>query len=95
MNIVPTRNRVLVEPRTAESKTKGGIILPDTASKDKPHEGKVLAVGSGNVSKQGKVVPLQVKKGDTVFFSQWSGTEIEVEGKKYLLFKEEDLLAVQ
>ncbi|MBF0548211.1 MAG: co-chaperone GroES [Candidatus Riflebacteria bacterium] len=95
MNVVPTRNRVLLEVQEREEKTKGGIILPDTASKDKPHEGRVVAVGSGRVDNKGHVVPMQVKKGDKVIFSEWSGSEIEVDGKKYLIIKDEDLLAVE
>ncbi|MFZ2960022.1 MAG: co-chaperone GroES [Candidatus Ozemobacteraceae bacterium] len=95
MNITPTRNRVLVQPKEAETKTKGGIILPDTAGKERPHEGLVAAVGTGRVDNKGKIIPMQVKIGQTVIFAEWSGNEIEVEGKKHLLIKEDDLLAVQ
>ncbi|MBF0407037.1 MAG: co-chaperone GroES [Candidatus Riflebacteria bacterium] len=95
INVTPTRNRVLLEIMEAEQKTKGGIILPDTASKEKPHEGRVIAVGTGRVDRNGKTIPMQVKKGDKVLFSEWSGNEIEIEGKKLLIIKDEDLLAIQ
>jgi chaperonin GroES len=95
MNITPLRDRILVEPRSAETKTKGGIILPDTTSKERPNLGKVVAIGKGRTDKQGKSVPLQVKAGDNVYFSEYAGTEIEIEGKKHLILKEEDLLAIQ
>ncbi|MBF0499696.1 MAG: co-chaperone GroES [Candidatus Riflebacteria bacterium] len=94
MNIYPTRNRVLVQPKEAESKTKSGIILPDTASKERPHEGTIVAVGSGRIDNKGRTIPMQVKAGQKVMFSEWSGSEIEIEGKKQLLIKEDDLLAV-
>ncbi len=94
MSVKPTGNRVLLEIKTHESKTKGGVILPDTASKDRPHEGKVIAVGPGKVDKHGKHVPIDVKVGNTVYFSEYAGTEVEIEGKKHLLIKDDELLAV-
>lgn len=93
MGLTPTLNRVLLELKSHETKTKGGVFLPETASKDRPHEGKVLAVGPGRVDSNGKRVPMEVKVGNTVLFSEYAGTEIEVEGKKHLLIKEDELLA--
>ena len=93
MNIRPLHDRVVVEPLAAEQKTKGGIIIPDTA-KEKPSEGKVVAVGSGYLGDDGKVTPLDVKKGDRVLDGKWSGTEIKVDGKDLLIMKESDILGV-
>ncbi len=93
MNIRPLHDRVVVEPLAAEEKTKGGIIIPDTA-KEKPSEGKVVAVGSGYRGDDGKITPLDVKKGDRVLYGKWSGTEIKVEGKDLLIMKESDILGV-
>lgn len=93
MNIRPLHDRVVVEPLAAEQKSKGGIIIPDTA-KEKPSEGKVVAVGSGYRSDEGKVTPLDVKKGDRVLYGKWSGTEIKVDGKDLLIMKESDILGV-
>lgn len=95
MSITPTRDRVLVEPKALEAKTKGGVILPETVSKDRPIQGKVIAVGKGRIDKNGKVIPLQVKKGDQIFYSEYAGTEVEVEGKKHLIIKEDEILAIQ
>ena len=95
MKITPTSDRVLIEPKSQEAKTKGGIILPETASKERPHEGTVVAIGKGRTDKNGKNIPLQVKQGDKVIFSEYAGTEIEIEGKKHLIIKEEEILAVQ
>ena len=94
MNIKPLADRILIRPQKAEEKTAGGIYLPDTASKDKPVEGEVVAVGPGRLDKQGKRVALEVKAGDTVIYSKWAGTEIKVEGEKFLLMKEDDVLAI-
>ena len=80
------------EERT--KKTKSGIIIPDTAEKEKPQEGKVVAVGEGRVLENGKVLPLSVKRGDRVLFSKYGPSEIKVEGKEYLIAKEEDILAI-
>ncbi|MGE5538717.1 MAG: co-chaperone GroES [Gemmatimonas sp.] len=94
MNFRPLHDHVIVEAATVDSaKTKGGILLPDTA-KEKPLQGKVIAVGSGYRSKDGKVMGLAVKKGDRVIYGKWSGTEIKVEDKEYLVLKERDILGV-
>ena len=93
MNIQPLGDRILIKPLEAEEKTKGGIVLPDTA-KEKPQEGKVVAVGKGRVLESGKVEPLEVKVGDIVLYGKYSGTEITKEGDEYLFVKEEDILAI-
>ncbi|MEE9584465.1 MAG: co-chaperone GroES [Candidatus Brocadiales bacterium] len=92
MSIRPLGDRVVIERLEAEEKTTGGIVLPDTA-KEKPSRGKVIAVGEGRSLENGKVVPLGVKKGDNVFFTQYGGTEVTVDGKEYLIMKEADILA--
>ena len=92
--INPLGDRVLLEVLEAEAKTKGGIVLPDTA-KEKPQEGKVVAVGQGKTGEDGKVKPLEVKVGDKVLFAKYSGTEVTTkEGEEYLIVKEEDILAI-
>jgi chaperonin GroES len=88
VNVKPLADRVLVEPAVAEQKTAGGIIIPDTA-KEKPQKGTVVAVGNGK-----KDEPLTVKVGDTVLYGKYSGTEINVEGKDYLIMRESDILAI-
>ena len=93
MAIQPLGDRILVEVLAAEEKTKGGIVLPDTA-KEKPQEGKVVAVGKGKMSDEGKLIPLQVAAGDKVLYGKYSGTEITVDGKEHLMLKEEDILAI-
>jgi len=93
MKVQPLGDRILIEVLEAKDKTKGGIILPDTA-KEKPQEAKVIAVGKGKVSEDGKVVPLEVKIGDKILFGKYSGTEITVDDKEYLILKEEDVLAI-
>jgi chaperonin GroES len=94
MKIQPIGDRVLVEREESEEKTAGGIVLPDTA-KEKPQFGKVLAVGDGRVTKDGKKTPLQVKVGDKVCFTSWAGDEFKSEkGEKLLLMREEDILCV-
>ena len=93
MEIVPLPNGVLVERVDAESKTAGGIIIPDTA-KEKPAEGKVVAVGEGNRDDNGKRVPLDVKKGDHILFAKWGGTEVKFDGKELIIIKETDILAI-
>lgn len=92
-NIKPLHNNVLVERVEAETTTAGGIIIPDTA-KEKPSEGKVIAVGNGIKSENGKSIPLGVKVGDNILFAKWGGTEIKVEGKDLLILKESDILAI-
>ncbi|HXV28029.1 MAG TPA: co-chaperone GroES, partial [bacterium] len=89
----PLGDRILVEVMESEEKTKGGIILPDTAKEEKT-EGKVISVGAGKVLESGKVQPLEVKKGDRVIFGKYSGDEIVVEGKKHKILKESEVLAV-
>jgi chaperonin GroES len=93
MEIIPLHNGVLVERIEAESKTAGGIIIPDTA-KEKPAEGKVIAVGEGNRDDNGKKIPLDVKKGDHILFAKWGGTEVKVNGKELIIIKETDILAI-
>jgi chaperonin GroES len=90
--IQPLGDRVLIKPLEAEEKTKGGIILPDTA-KEKQQEGKIMAAGKGRVE-DGKVVALEVKVGDKVLYGKYSGTEIKVDGEEMLIVKEEDILAI-
>ena len=89
----PLGDRVLVKRVEEEEKTKGGIIIPDTA-KEKPQEGKVISVGPGARDDNGKVQPLDVKAGDTILFGKWSGTEIKLEGEDLLIMKESDILGV-
>jgi len=93
MNLAPIGDKVIVEVLKAEDKTKGGIILPDTA-KEKPQEAKVIAVGPGKTLSNGKVIPLDVKPGDTVIFGKYSGSEIKVNDKEYLIIEFDDILAV-
>ncbi|RJP27435.1 MAG: co-chaperone GroES [Candidatus Omnitrophota bacterium] len=93
MQITPLGDRILVKPLEAEDKTKGGIILPDTA-KEKPQEGRVVAVGKGKVLEDGKVQPLEVKPGDKILYGKYSGTEIKLEDEEHLIIKEEDVLAI-
>jgi chaperonin GroES len=93
MKIRPLADRVVVKRTKEEEKTKGGIIIPDTA-KEKPIEGVVLAVGSGKALKDGKVRPLDVKEGDRVLFGKYSGTEVKLEGEDVVILREDDLLAV-
>jgi chaperonin GroES len=93
MKIRPLADKVLVERVEAESKTAGGIVLPDTA-KEKPQKGKVVNVGEGKVLDNGKHKEIQVKKGDLVLFTSYAGTEIKIEGKEYLIMDESDIMAV-
>ena len=93
MAIQPLGDRVLIKPLEAQDKTKGGIVLPDT-TKEKPQEGKVVAVGKGRASEDGKIKPLEVKAGDKVLYGKYSGTEITVDAEEYLIVKEEDILAI-
>jgi chaperonin GroES len=93
MNIKPLRDRVIVRRLSEEEKTKGGIIIPDTA-KEKPQEGEIIAVGSGKILEDGKIVALEVKKGDRVLFGKYTGTEVKVEGEELLMMREEDILGV-
>jgi len=93
MNIRPLHDRVLIERIEAQAKTAGGIIIPDTA-KEKPSEGKVVAVGKGGRDESGKVVALDVKVGDKVLFAKWGGAEVKFDGKELIILKESDILAV-
>ncbi len=93
MGIRPLQDRIIVKRLDEEEKTSGGIIIPDTA-KEKPQEGKVVAVGKGKVLEDGKVQPLDVKKGNKVLFSKYSGTEVNIEGEEHLIIREDDVLGV-
>jgi chaperonin GroES len=93
MKIRPLQDRVIVKRLEEEEKTKGGIIIPDTA-KEKPQEGKVIAVGKGKVTEEGKLISLDVKPGDRILFGKYSGTEIKIEGEEHLIMREEDILGV-
>ncbi|MCD6116206.1 co-chaperone GroES [bacterium] len=93
MNIKPLSDRLVVKPSSAEDKVQGGIIIPDTA-KEKPQRGEVVAVGPGKVADSGKAIPLSVKKGDTVLYGKYSGTEITIDNEEYLIVRESDILAI-
>ena len=93
MKIQPLGDRVLVEPVKEEEGKKGGIIIPDTA-KEKPQEGKVIAVGTGKIDEKGNKIPFNVKKGDKVLMPKYGGTEIKLDGKEYQIMREEDILGV-
>ena len=93
MKLRPLQDRLLVERVEEEEKTKGGIIIPDTA-KEKPAEGKVVAVGKGKVDENGKPIAMEVKKGDRILFGKYSGTEVKIDGEQYLMMKEEDIMAI-
>ena len=93
MNLKPWHDRVLVERVNSEDKTKGGIIIPDTAQ-EKPMEGKVVSVGGGARNENGQVVALDVKKGDRILFGKWSGTEVKIDGKELLIMKESDIMGI-
>ena len=93
MKIKPLGERVLVEPLTEGEVNKGGIIIPDSA-KEKPQEGKVIAVGTGKIDEDGKKVPFNVKKGDIVLMPKYGGTEVKVDGREYQIMREDDILAI-
>jgi len=93
MKIRPLQDRVIVKRVEEEEKTKGGIIIPDTA-KEKPMEGKVTAVGKGKLLEDGKIHPLDVKAGDRVLFAKYGGTEVKIEGEEHLIMREDDILGV-
>ena len=93
MKIRPLHDRLIVKRLEEEEKTKGGIIIPDTA-KEKPIEGKVIAAGEGKIKKDGKKIPMEVKKGDRVLFAKYAGTEVKIDGEEHLMMKEDDVLAV-
>ncbi len=94
MNLKPLANRVILEPVEDEARTKSGIVIPDTAEKEKPVKGKVLATGPGKLNENGERVPMSVKIGDVVLFKKYGPDEIEVDGKKYLVGDEDDILAI-
>ena len=93
MKIKPLHDRVLVRRLEEDTKTAGGIIIPDTA-KEKPSQGKVLAAGPGARGEDGKIVPLDVKKGDKILFGKWSGSEVRVDGEDLLIMKESDIMGI-
>ncbi len=93
MKFRPLHDRVVVRRIEGEEKTKGGIIIPETA-KEKPQEGEIIAVGSGARDEAGKLVPLDVKKGDRVLFGKWSGTEVKIDGQELLIMKESDIMGI-
>ncbi len=93
MNVKPMEDRVLLKPMDAEQKTSGGIIIPDNA-KEKPQKGEVIAVGPGKISDKGAKIEMSLKKGDKILYGKYSGTEITIDGKEYLIVRESDVLAV-
>ena len=93
MKFRPLHDRVVVTRIDADNKTPGGIIVPDTA-KEKPTEGEVIAVGPGGREESGKLIPIDLKKGDRVLFGKWSGTEVKIDGVEYLIMKESDIMGV-
>jgi chaperonin GroES len=93
MKLRPLQDRILVQRVAEETTTKGGIIIPDTA-KEKPAEGKVVAVGNGKIGDDGKRIALEIKKGDRILFGKYSGTEVKIEGEEYLIMREDDVLGV-
>ncbi len=92
MKVLPLQDRILVKRVDAEEKTKGGIILPDTA-KEKPQEGKIVAVGPGKIGEDGKLQPISLKKGDRIIFTSYAGSEIKIDNEEYLIMREEDAIA--
>jgi chaperonin GroES len=93
MQVKPLADRVLIRPLEAEEMKKGGIIIPDTA-KEKPQEGEVIEVGPGRLTDEGKKIPLEVKKGDKVLYGKYSGTEVTINDKEYMIMRESDVLAI-
>ena len=93
MNLKPLGDKIVVKVLTREEKTKGGIVLPDTA-KEKPTEGEVMAIGTGKILENGQKLPLEVKVGDRVIFSKYAGTEVKVDGEELVIFSERDVLAI-
>lgn len=93
MKVVPLHDRIVVSRIESEEKTAGGIIIPDTA-KEKPQEGRVIAVGPGRRDKDGKLIPLDIKAGDRILFAKWAGTEFKLDGKEHMIMKEDDILGV-
>jgi chaperonin GroES len=93
MKVRPLHDRIIVKRLEEEEKTKGGIIIPDTA-KEKPIEGKVIAVGDGKIKEDGTKISMEIKKGDRVLFAKYGGTEIKIDGEEYLMMREDDVLAI-
>jgi chaperonin GroES len=93
MKVRPLHDRIIVKRLEEEEKTKGGIIIPETA-KEKPIEGNVIAVGDGKVKEDGKKIPMEIKKGDRVLFTKYGGTEIKIDGEEHLMMREDDVLAI-
>jgi len=94
MKIKPLSDHILIEPIKEEEKTKSGILLPETVEKERPEQGRVIAIGPGRKAPSGKVIPLEVKPGNKVLFTKYGPNEIKVEDKEYLIAKEEDILAI-
>ena len=94
MNLKPLSNHIFIEPLEEEKITASGIVLPETADKEKPIKGKIIAVGSGKINDKGEIIPMSVKEGDMVLFKKYGPDEIEIEGKKYLVGDEDDILAI-
>ena len=93
MSLRPLHDRVLVKPLDADTKTAGGIIIPDTAQ-EKPQEGKVVAVGAGKRGDDGSIMPMDVKKGDRILYGKWSGTEVKIDGKDMMIMSESDIMGI-
>jgi len=93
MSLRPLHDRVLVKPLEADTKTAGGIIIPDTAQ-EKPQEGKVVAVGAGKRGDDGSIMPMDVKKGDRILYGKWSGTEVKIDGKDMMIMSESDIMGI-
>ncbi len=93
MNFRPLHDRVLVRRLEGETKTAGGVIIPDTAQ-EKPQEGEIVSIGSGARSEDGKITPLDVKKGDKILFGKWSGTEVKIDGEELIIMKESDVMGI-
>jgi len=93
MKVRPLHDRLIVKRSEEEKKTKGGIIIPDTA-KEKPIEGKVIAVGKGRINKDGTKIPMEVEKGDRILFAKYAGTEVKIDGEEHLIMKEDDVIAI-
>ncbi|MDO8655039.1 MAG: co-chaperone GroES [bacterium] len=94
MQIRPLADHILIEPLKQEEKTKSGILLPETAEKERPEQGKVIACGPGKMTDEGKLVPMEVKPGDVVLFTKYGPNEVKIDEKDYLIAKEEDILAI-
>ena len=94
MNIKPLSDHILIEAIKEEEKTKSGILLPNTIEKERPEQGKVVAVGQGKRNEKGEITPMEVKVGDKVIFTKYGPNEIKIEGKEYLIAKEDDILAI-